>query len=151
MTRSIFSLTLALRLYYAAVGDIGAAEPEIVGRSVEAEPPNAIQVRQRTIASNRSNAREIYTMLLNAAGKPAECHEVSVVADGFRNEELACSVSGVVDQLRLTINNFVVHWHDEIVRVQGPTKCWQEWQAEPGRRPRGYSLWYFCRFNEISQ
>jgi hypothetical protein len=114
-----------------------------------AEEPSAeapAGLRHWDIASNNSNAPEIYA-LLRSARAPA-CVEKTILVNGRALSKTDCSVSAPIERLTVTINDIL--WSTtERVKVSGEAACRQEWRVVPQGRRQTAQQWTFCSFSGV--
>lgn len=101
----------------------------------------------RTIASNNSNAPDLYARLA-AQGNVPTCQHVHVA--GADAPLKACRVAGRLDHFTVHIND-LLWWYSYPVDPIGDTACRQEWIAQTNSHgaPERPQLWYFCRFTFV--
>ncbi len=104
---------------------------------------------ERTIASNNSNAPDIYNRLVAAGGAPS-CEQSQVSGDPFGPTRKACRVSGRLAHFTVHIND-LLWWYSYPVSPIGDTSCRQQWIAQTTShgRPGEPELWYFCTFTFV--
>ncbi len=105
------------------------------------------KVRDFKIASNNSNAADIYKNIVSLGTKEICTYVDTMENIGRHIEKKACSVIRPMERVTIKVNN-ILWWYKKIVNVQGDVHCWQKWitQTNGPHRPSGTSLWYFCEF-----
>jgi hypothetical protein len=135
----------------AAAASAAIARMNQAGRpalAAQDAPPagGAGQVKHWEIASNDSNATEIYG-ILGAAESPT-CADTALIVNGQSVNEKNCSVTARVERLTVTIDD-IVRRSTEQVKVQGDASCQAEWRVVPQGRRQALQLWHFCQFSGV--
>jgi hypothetical protein len=130
-----------------------AAAPELGGMTFAsaraAAAAAAEQVQTWDLASNNSNAREIYSLLLQSGARPA-CHEKRIAVNGEWLDKQDCSVTARVARLTVKINDIV--WSSTTdVDVVGETTCENEWLVVARGRRQAAELWQFCQLKGVAR
>jgi hypothetical protein len=108
------------------------------------------QARVRTwdLASNDSNAGEIFATLVSAGGKLV-CADERILVNSEYVTKQRCSVEAPV--ARLTVKKNDILWGSTTeVAVQGDASCQSRWLAIASGRHQRAELWHFCRFRGVA-
>lgn len=107
----------------------------------------AAAVQSWSIASNNSNAGEIYSLLIRSGGGET-CADKRLVINGEPQTVKDCAVTARVARLTVVINDIV--WGSKTdVDVQGGTSCQAEWLAISRGRHQVAERWHFCQFKGV--
>jgi hypothetical protein len=108
------------------------------------------RVREWSLASNSSNADEIYVELLKAGGKPA-CQERRITVNSEDQTVQDCQVAARVTPLTIVTNPVVVAPSTVVVDVQGDVACQQTWYVVPLGRRQKAERWVFCQIKGVAR
>ncbi|HEX4048527.1 MAG TPA: hypothetical protein VH309_11860 [Elusimicrobiota bacterium] len=125
---------------------VGAVEQ--LSEQTVANLSSAARVRSWDLASNNSNAPEIYRELIAAGGKPA-CQEKQILVNSDYVTKQDCAVVARVPQLKVIVNDIIWGSTTE-VDVQGNTSCQAQWLAIAQGRHQVAELWTFCQFQGVA-
>lgn len=105
-----------------------------------------VRVREWDLASNSSNASEIYDDLVKAGGKPA-CQDTEIMVNYENVKVQNCSVTARVSPLSVLTNVVVVWPSRAVVDVEGAASCQAKWYAiAVGRSHQKAERWVYCQF-----
>jgi len=139
-TEDSFEKTTALQ-----VTQLGAdASAHMAAASAAGRAP---ALQSWNIASNNSNAGEIYSLLIRSGGGET-CADKRLVINGDPQTVKDCAVTARVAHLTVVINDII--WGSKTdVDVQGDTNCQAEWLAIARGRHQVAERWHFCQFKGV--
>jgi hypothetical protein len=131
----------------AAVAPAGFSNENFASDTV-ARLSESAHIREWDLASNNSNAGEIYATLIKAGGQPI-CKEKQLLVNSEYVTKQDCSVAARVARLTVIVNDIVWGSTTE-VDVQGETACQAQWMAIARGRHQVAELWHFCQLKGVA-